>query len=61
MGLGRFEEGIALFREVLEAHPYRHELHVQAGHARKTVGLLDEAIQSYRAAYQGRPDYGDAY
>ncbi len=61
VGLGRFEEGIALYREVLEAHPYRTELHVQAGHARKTVGLLDEAIQSYREAYRRRPDYGDAY
>ena len=61
VGLGRFEEGIALYREVLEAHPYRTELHVQAGHARKTVGLLDEAIRSYREAYRRRPDYGDAY
>ena len=61
VGLGRFEEGIALYREVLETHPYRTELHVQAGHARKTVGLLDEAIRSYREAYRRRPDYGDAY
>ena len=61
VGLGRFEEGIDLYREVLEAHPYRTELHVQAGHARKTVGLLDHAIQSYREAYRRRPDYGDAY
>ena len=61
VGLGRFDDGIALYREVLETHPYRADLHVQVGHARKTVGLLDEAIESYRSAYSRRPDYGDAY
>ena len=61
VGLGRFDEGIDLFNEVLAAHPQRTDLHVQVGHARKTVGLLDEAIQSYRDAYTRREDYGDAY
>ena len=61
VGLGRFDEGIALYEKVLDAHPGRAELHVQVGHARKTTGLLDNAIQSYRDAYSRRPDFGDAY
>ena len=61
VGMGRFDEGIELFNKVLNDHPYRTELHVQAGHARKAVGLLDDAIRSYREAYSRRPDYGDAY
>ena len=61
VGLGRFDEGIALYQQVLQAHPYRTELHVQTGHAQKTVGRLDEAIESYRAAYRRQPDYGDAW
>ena len=61
VGMGRFDEGIELFNKVLNDHPYRTELHVQAGHARKAVGLLDESIRSYREAYSRRPDYGDAY
>ena len=61
VGLGRFDEGIDLFNKVLEDHPHRTDLHVQVGHARKTVGLLDDAIGSYREAYRRRPDFGDAY
>ena len=61
VGLGRFDEGIALYQQVLQAHPYRTELHVQTGHAQKTVGRLDEAIESYRTAYRRQPDYGDAW
>ncbi len=61
VGLGRFDEGIALYKKVLDAHPNRHELHLQAGHAQKTVGLLEPAIQSYREAYGRKPDFGDAY
>lgn len=61
VGLGRFAEGIALFNEVLEDYPQRADLHIQIGHAQKTVGLPDAAIQSYREAYRRRADYGDAY
>ncbi len=98
VGLGCFDEGIALYREVLarlsnqppatdaDASPepgttdgnldapssstatasgaYRArcgELHLLIGHAQKTIGSLDEAIESYRQAYRLRPDYGDAF
>ena len=61
VGLGRFEEGIALYRELLAADSTRNELHLLTGHAQKTVGAIDQAVQSYREAYRHRPDFGDAF
>ncbi len=61
VGLGRFAEGIDLYKKVLDEQPGRHELHLQLGHAQKTTGLLDPAVESYREAYRHRPDFGDAY
>ncbi len=61
VGLGRFDEGIALYREILDADPARSQLHLLTGHAQKTVGALDDAVESYRRAYRHRPDFGDAF
>ena len=61
VGLGRFDEGIALYREILAADPGRHQLHLLTGHAQKTMGALDDAIESYRNAYGYKPDFGDAF
>ena len=61
VGLGRFEEGIALYRELLAADSTRGELHLLTGHAQKTMGAFDDAVQSYRDAYRHRPDFGDAF
>ena len=61
VGLGRFDEGIALYREILDADPTRSQLHLLTGHAQKTVGALDDAVESYRQAYRHRPDFGDAF
>ena len=61
VGLGRFDEGIDLYKKVLNEQPGRHELHLQLGHAQKTTGSLEPAVESYREAYRRRPDFGDAY
>ncbi|MEX2525709.1 MAG: sulfotransferase [Gammaproteobacteria bacterium] len=61
VGLGRFEEGIALYREILEQHPAQHELYLLIGHAQKTIGDFDDAVESYRTAYHIKPDFGDAF
>ena len=61
VGLGRFEEGMALYREILDSDPTRSELHLLTGHAQKTVGALEDAIESYRQAYRHRPEFGDAF
>jgi tetratricopeptide (TPR) repeat protein len=39
----------------------RPGLHLVRGHALKTIGGLEDAIESYRRSYRARPDFGDAY
>ncbi len=44
VGVGRVEEGIAGYRRVLERQPDNAEVHVLLGHALKTVGDLQGAV-----------------
>ena len=61
IGLGNYREGITLFVQVLEEEPNRASLWLQLGHAYKTSGEIDLAIEAYQKAYTARPHYGDAY
>ncbi|WP_254602850.1 tetratricopeptide repeat-containing sulfotransferase family protein [Sphingomonas bacterium] len=61
VGLGAFERAIAIYETVLQAWPQAESVHLSCGHALKTIGRQDAAIGAYRAAYQARPDFGDAY
>ena len=61
MGVGRFDEAIALCRRALSERPDSAMIQVIHGHALKTIGNTDEAIAAYRQAYTLRPDFGDAY
>lgn len=61
VGLGRYAEGIALYRELIEAQPENAVLHLNLGHAQKTAGDFHGAIDHYRRAHRLRPDFGDAY
>lgn len=60
-GIGDHYNAIGLYNEVLEKSPRQNQLYVMRGHAEKTVGKLDDAIASYRKAYEIKPDYGDAF
>jgi len=74
VGLGRHDEAIALYRDML-AHIAAGssqqdagisaqacaDLNLWLGHALKTVGDLPEAIAAYRASIAARPDFGDAW
>jgi len=61
VGLGEHERSIALYRQMLALAPGNPDVHLWLGHALKTIDKLAEAIQAYRAAAKGRPDFGDAY
>ena len=75
VGLGRQEEAIALYRDLLADLPEhaapgqdaralaatRADLYLWLGHALKTVGELADAIGAYHAAAFTRPDFGDAW
>ena len=60
-GLGRHDQAIVLYRQVLAAAPGSSDLHVALGHCLKSVGRQKEAIESYRTAATVRPSFGDAY
>jgi tetratricopeptide (TPR) repeat protein len=60
-GLGKHEEAIALYRQLLAKLPASAELHVSLGHCHKSVGRQKEATESYQTAAATRPSFGDAY
>jgi len=61
MQAGEFERAFELFDKVLEKLPRDHSTLTSKGHALKTMGQQDEAVASYRAAFNARHDHGDAY
>jgi tetratricopeptide (TPR) repeat protein len=61
VAIGRFDEALQVYDKVIATHPDFEQTFVSRGHALKTIGRIDDGIESYRAAYQVRADYGDAY
>ncbi|MDC0236977.1 sulfotransferase [Gammaproteobacteria bacterium] len=58
---GKFDEGLAIYDEQLKHQPLNPTLHLARGHALKTLGRQDEAINAYHQAAESRPDFGDAF
>ena len=58
---GDGEGALALFDQVIERIGEDPATLTSRGHALKTHGRTDEAIESYRRAYRVRPDHGEAY
>ena len=61
IGLGEFERALTLYRSLLVGGPEDAPAHLSLGHALKTLGDTQPAIESYHRAAQLRPDFGDAY
>jgi tetratricopeptide (TPR) repeat protein len=61
VGVGEHERAIALYHELLVGGAQDAEAHLSIGHALKTLGQTQPAIESYRRAAECRPDFGDAY
>lgn len=69
VGLGDFEGVIPAYREMLretpgdspEARFHRSDLNLWLGHALKTEGHTEDAVEAYLAATADRPDFGDAW
>ena len=65
--VGNFDQAIDIYNTAIEqAHNHQpprpaHTVYAARGHAQKTVGKTEQAIESYRQAYQSKPQYGDAY
>jgi tetratricopeptide (TPR) repeat protein len=60
-GFGDYSQALPLYREILAETPQDPELHLSIAHALKTLGRTPEAIESYRAAAEVRPSFGEAY
>jgi tetratricopeptide (TPR) repeat protein len=61
VGLGRHEQALKLYRELLAGAAQPAELHLSIAHSLKTLGATEDAVAEYRAAVQARPGYGEAY
>ena len=59
--IGRYEEALEVLDPLLKRSPQPWHVQMLRGHALKTIGQQDDAIAAYQAAYQGRPDFGDAW
>ena len=61
VAVGNFDRALEVYDAVIRAHGEVAEPHLSRGHALKTVGRLEDGIESYRNAYRARADYGDAF
>jgi tetratricopeptide (TPR) repeat protein len=60
-GIGQHRRAVDLYNDILRTSRRQNTLYVMRGHAEKTIGAIDDAIGSYRKAYEIKPDYGDAF
>lgn len=61
MQTGDFDDALALLDEVLAQIPQDPRTLVTYGHALKTSGRTDDAIESYRKAAEAEPEHGESY
>ncbi len=61
VGLGRHEQAMQLYRDLLPGAVQPAELHLSIAHSLKTLGRREEAIVAYRDAAGARAAFGDAY
>lgn len=61
MQTGDYDEAMSLLDEVLEQVPGDARTLVTYGHALKTNGRADEAVQMYRKAIAEQPEHGESY
>src|SRR5215470_4086383 len=60
-GLGRNDDAVPIFRELLSETPQHNYLRIVLGHSLKALGRTDEAVSAYRDATSGQADIGDAF
>ena len=58
---GGHDEAITILDDILKKNPYNFSSLTSKGHAEKTLGKTDQAIESYRSACKIRQDHGEAF
>lgn len=61
VGLGKYEQAIETYRQLLIGAHQPAEVHLSIAHVLKTLGRKEAAISEYQKAAAIRLDYGDAY
>ena len=61
VAVGDYDAALKIYDRAIEVRPHSAELHLVHGHALKTIGEIEPAVNAYRNAYQARPSFGDAY
>lgn len=59
--IGRYDEAMEVLEPLIEISPQPWNVHILRGHALKTIGEHEAAIEAYREACRGRPAFGDAW
>ncbi|MGE5168721.1 MAG: sulfotransferase [Deltaproteobacteria bacterium] len=58
---GDYETAIAIYTQLLDAHPDQAQIWLSCGHALKTAGHGERAIAAYRRCIELDPDFGEAW
>ena len=58
---GDHEGAISIFNRLLLKNPNNFSIHTSKGHALKTLGMTEKAIESYQSSYKIKPDHGESY
>ena len=61
MQTGNYETALSAFDEILEQLPADPVTWTSKGHAHKTCGDYEDAVEAYRAALSSAPHHGEAY
>lgn len=61
MQAGRYDEALELFDRVLQRVPNDAGTWTSKGHALKTLGREDEAVEAYRKGIAAKTDHGDGF
>ena len=61
MQSGNNEDAINILNDIIKISPNNFSAYTSKGHAEKTLGKTDDAIESYQHAYNIKPDHGEAF
>ncbi|MFQ5660125.1 MAG: sulfotransferase [Gammaproteobacteria bacterium] len=59
--VGEFDRALALYDQLIALYSDSVQLYILKGHALKSLGEPQRAIEAYREATKIKPDHGDAY
>lgn len=61
VAVGDYDAALEIYGRAIVERPRSPELHLVHGHALKTIGKIEPAVEAYRNAYSARESFGDAY